>query len=322
MQKEKWFSMVRVFALGIALTSLLLAAGCTSDVEEEDREQYLLEVERDSLRRVVAERDRSLMELEAAREDLDREVETLTDRTASLSATAARHIQHIRIVNEEKTEATEALELEAEQRAALEAEISRLVAQIESLNEEVSYLKGERMNLESQTAAEAHRRRADSLAIVNLETTLETMTAEVWRPHYINITELTAGFGLADTEPDYTRSVIGVTHVFGYAFTERFSGGAGTGIYFYNGGSMVPLYLDFRYRFLGMNYKPFIAADGGLLFNLSDLGLSGPFINPTIGIEMKLNQRSTLHLSTGPLMQQAQGAYRASFMVVKGGLSF
>ena len=314
--------MVRVFALGIALTSLLLAAGCTSDVEEEDREQYLLEVERDSLRRVVAERDRSLMELEAAREDLDREVETLTDRTASLSATAARHIQHIRIVNEEKTEATEALELEAEQRAALEAEISRLVAQIESLNEEVSYLKGERMNLESQTAAEAHRRRGDSLAIVNLENTLETMKAEVWHPHYVNITELTAGLGLGETEPDFTGSVVGVSHVFGYAFTERFSTGLGAGVYFYNGGTLVPLFLDFRYRFRGMNYRPFIAADGGWLFNFSDFDSSGAFINPSLGIERKLNRRSALHLSVGPLIQHGPHVYRSSFMVVKGGLSF
>jgi hypothetical protein len=101
MRKKKLFSVVRVFTLGIVLTSLLLAAGCRGEnLEEQIAEltghQALLEYERDSIRRVLALRDRNLEELETARGVLDREVETLTGRTVSLSATAASRGEQLR----------------------------------------------------------------------------------------------------------------------------------------------------------------------------------------------------------------------------------
>ncbi|MFU8795081.1 MAG: hypothetical protein ACNA7Z_06890 [Dethiobacteria bacterium] len=322
MQKKKWYSTVRVFTLGVAVASLLLAVGCAGDGNGDDGQQSRAEIERDSLLRVLADCNRSLVELEAAKEDLDEEVETLTGRTESLSATAASRAAQLRIVSEEKAEALTALEQEMEKSAALEEDIKMLREQIESLKHEVSVLEQEKMVLESQIAAEGEQMKADSVAIAGLETSLETVSAQIWRPHYVNNTELTLGFGLADTEPDFTRSIFGVTNVFGYAFTERLTGGIGTGAYFYNGGTLVPLYFDFRYRFRGTHYKPFIVATGGMLFNFYDFDSSGAFINPSFGIERRLNQRAALHISVGPQMQHAHGSYRASFIVVRAGVNF
>ena len=321
MQKKKWYSTVRVFTLGVAVASLLLAAGCARDGNGDDGQQSRTEIERDSLRRVLAERDRSLAELEAAKGMLDEEVETLTGRAESLSATAASRNRQLRVVSDEKAETARELARVTEKNAALEDEIVTLREQIGTLKHEVSVLEQERTVFESQTAAKAERRKADSLAIAGLETSLETMSAGIWRPHYVNNTELTAGFGLADTEPDFTRSIFGVTNVFGYAFTRRFTGGIGTGVFLYNGGALMPLYLDFRYRFRGTNYKPFIVATGGMLFNFYDFDQSGAFINPSFGIERRLNQRAALHISVGPQMQHAHGSYRASFIVVRAGIN-
>lgn len=143
-----------------------------------------------------------------------------------------------------------------------------------------------------------------------------------WRPHFVHTPELTVGFGLGSTEPDYTGSITGITYILGYAFTDRLTGGAGSGVYFYNGGSMVPVFLDFRYRLGGNNYKPFLAAKSGVLLFLADIYSSGAFINPSIGIDRKLTDKLALHLTAGPLVQHAPEKYRSSFIVLRAGVTF
>jgi hypothetical protein len=227
------------------------------------------------------------------------------------------------IASAEKAEADKALGQEAENRAALEAEIRKLNERIETLNRDVAQSERERERLvrESQAAtaaAEAERRRADTAAAARQE----AMSVAPSRGHYVNTTELTGGFGLGDTDPDFTGSIFGVTNVFGYAFTERLTGGVGTGVYFYNGGTMMPLYLDFRYRFNGMTFRPIIVADGGMLFDISNFGSSAVFINPSFGVERQLGPRSALHMSLGPLVQHGPARIRSTFIVARAGISF
>jgi hypothetical protein len=90
---------------------------------------------------------------------------------------------------------------------------------------------------------------------------------------------------------------------------------------------MVPLYLDFRYILRERKFTPFIVADGGFLFVMKDPSTSGIFINPAIGASKKVNERISLHLSSGLLLQAApagpaSGGFRRSFINLKGGISF
>lgn len=66
---------------------------------------------------------------------------------------------------------------------------------------------------------------------------------------YVTINELTAGLGLAHNIVPYSKSFFGFTRIHGYQIDQNFFPGAGTGASFYNGGAMIPLFLDIRCSF-------------------------------------------------------------------------
>ena len=165
-----------------------------------------------------------------------------------------------------------------------------------------------------------NQRIADSLALVNMFT-------EENKSGFVSITEAGGGFGLANTSVDYSRSVLSINTVAGYRVNDRFVTGFGTGLSVYNGGMMIPLYLDFRYMFTDWKFRPYLNADGGFLFVLKDFSTSGIFINPLIGFEKKINDKFSFHISSGMLMQTApsgptSGGFRRTFINFKAGISF
>ena len=68
-----------------------------------------------------------------------------------------------------------------------------------------------------------------------------------FKPGLINISEFSAGFGIGETNVDYAKSFFGLTSILGYGFTKNLQTGIGTGLLFYNGGLLVPVYLDLRF---------------------------------------------------------------------------
>lgn len=313
--------------LAVVAVSLLVITGCGDDELEErvaqlaERESQLIR-ERDSLKSELLLKGRNLEQLELGKEALELETEELVERVASVNSVAVFRGQELQAATERKEEAEKALQEESERRSALEGEIRTLTQQIEALTREVSVTETERERVErdAQVAAAAHeeRKRTDSIRIARLE-----MPVTARPGGYVNIAELSGAFGLGDTDPDFTRSIIGLTNIFGYSFSERFTGGVGTGVYFYNGGAMIPLFLDFRYSFpTSGEYRPMLIADGGMLFNLSDFGSSGAFINPSFGVERVLNQSNSLHISAGPLIQHSPSSFRSTFIILRGGYTF
>jgi hypothetical protein len=127
---------------------------------------------------------------------------------------------------------------------------------------------------------------------------------------------------LGDASMDYSGSVVTLNTIAGYRVNNHFTAGIGAGFNFYNGGNMIPLYLDFRYRFNEGNITPFFVADGGVVFDLKNSSSSGLFINPAFGVSKKLNNKVSFHLSAGILTQQAPAGMRNSFFNFKGGVSF
>ena len=65
-------------------------------------------------------------------------------------------------------------------------------------------------------------------------------------PGLITINELHFGIGLGITNVPYSKSFFGFTTINGYQINKNFVAAAGTGLSFYNGGMLVPLFLDFR----------------------------------------------------------------------------
>lgn len=142
-------------------------------------------------------------------------------------------------------------------------------------------------------------------------------------PGYITINELTAGIGLGDNVVSYSKSFFGFTTIHGYQIDKNFVIGAGTGASFYNGGAMIPLFLDFRYSFYIDTFTPYLFGDGGLLFNLSDLNNETRiFINPGIGVKYALSEKLGLNFGVGYWLQAGGSSNRDSFINVKLGVMF
>ncbi len=138
-------------------------------------------------------------------------------------------------------------------------------------------------------------------------------SAYQYKPGFITINVLTAGIGLKITDVPYSKSFIGFTTVNGYQINRNFIAAVGTGLSFYNGGMLIPLFLDFRYMYNLKQFTPFIVADGGFLLNFSNF-IEGTklFINPSIGIMYYLPKKIALTFGGGLLIQY--GPIRDSFL--------
>ena len=138
---------------------------------------------------------------------------------------------------------------------------------------------------------------------------------------FITINELTVGIGIGETGVPYSKSFFGITTVNGYQTDYNFIAAVGTGLSFYNGGMLVPLFLDFRYGFNIDQFNPYIFVDGGLLFNFSDFKEGTKlFINPGIGVRYYVSQKMAVTLGGGLLVQYRPS--RDSFINIKAGVSY
>jgi hypothetical protein len=143
-------------------------------------------------------------------------------------------------------------------------------------------------------------------------------------PGYITFNELTGGIGLGSTDADYSKSFFGFNTIHGYQINKAFVLGAGTGASFYNGGMLVPLFVDIRYRFLINRLTPFAFGDGGLLLNFSDFNAGTRiFINPGVAVRYALSKNLAAHIGTGVWLQMGGGGNsRDTFINFKAGITF
>ena len=138
---------------------------------------------------------------------------------------------------------------------------------------------------------------------------------------FISINELTVGIGLGETGIPYSKSYFGITTIYGYQTDFNFISAVGTGLSFYNGGTLVPLFLDFRYGFNIDRFNPYIFIDGGLLFNFSDFKEGTKlFINPGIGVRYCVSMKIAVTLGGGLLAQFRP--HRDAFANIKAGISY
>lgn len=152
---------------------------------------------------------------------------------------------------------------------------------------------------------------------VNPNKPFDTLSSE---PGYITINELSAGFGLGQTGPDYSRFFFGFTTIHGQQINKRFTASGGTGILFYNGGALLPLFIDVRFRFDLKPVTPYLWTQEGVMVNFSDFQDSKIFVALGVGGQLAFSKKLAANLGIGGLIQSS-GA-RDSFIVVKGGITY
>jgi hypothetical protein len=140
-------------------------------------------------------------------------------------------------------------------------------------------------------------------------------------PGFVSINEAAFGLGLSGMTYPFSKHFIGVTSVNGYQVNKNFFFGAGAGVYFYESGALVPLFLDFRYYFNISSITPYVFGDGGLLINFADLNTTKLFLNPGIGARYAFSRSVAVNIGAG-ILAQVDGTVRESFANLKIGVVY
>jgi hypothetical protein len=147
---------------------------------------------------------------------------------------------------------------------------------------------------------------------------------------YVNINELQYGFGLYTRTGPYDAYYFGFTTMHGYQLNisgshinRSFMILGATGIFIYNDGALIPLYIDLRYIWNLKKVSPFLFGDSGLLINYEEV-INGTkmFINPGAGVKIGISRTLSTTIGAGLQVQMGEEVTRNSFINVKAGLVF
>jgi len=138
---------------------------------------------------------------------------------------------------------------------------------------------------------------------------------------FFNVTSLDAGIGLKETCQCYSKRYYGVSNVTGYRFSEKIHAGAGVGLWLYNNGTLLPLFLNGRYYLSKKEVKPFIGGDAGTLIRI-DGNERHPklFGHPAAGVRIPLSGKMSVIAQLGLMTQFYEGSGHDSFLTINLGL--
>jgi len=143
-----------------------------------------------------------------------------------------------------------------------------------------------------------------------------------WQTGFVSITELTGAIGLGITEDDLSGYYYGLTTIAGYQFARNIKVGAGAGIHVHQDGTLFPLFLDLRYSFNSRELVPFLAGDGGIMLDFSNIEDTRVFLNPSAGLKYLASNRIGVSFSTGLIVSAGGPNARKSFINFKLGIEF
>ena len=143
-----------------------------------------------------------------------------------------------------------------------------------------------------------------------------------WQTGFVSITEMTGAIGLGLTEDDLSGYYYGITTVAGYQFARNIKVGGGAGLHIHQSGTLAPLFLDIRYSFNSNELVPYLAGDGGIMLDFSDIENTRVFINPSAGLKYLIANRTGVSFSAGLMVSTGGSNARKSFINFKLGLEF
>jgi hypothetical protein len=143
----------------------------------------------------------------------------------------------------------------------------------------------------------------------------------------ITMMEYHMGYGMGDENIPYSKGFKGFDVLVGYQINRSFIIAAGTGVSVYNGGLLIPLFMDLRYTFYFSRVAPYLFADEGVLMKISSFDESVIFMNPGIGARYSISRKIAVNLATGILIQSGTTAMSGSmkqavFINLKAGIVY
>jgi hypothetical protein len=323
MENKNPFRLTVRVLLFIVTTVTFLLPGCKTGALKDQvmmlsEKQTSLANERDSLQRLLEIKTLEVNAINKSYDTLNSDFNTLTIKNKSLLSGYYTRGEQLKKAIKENSEMSNSADYLSAKNDSLQNELRYLQEKIAAIDKEMADAQSNNTTLALTVKEQEEKILADSIAEANKP----VPPVYIKQSGFVSITEIGGGFGIGDVAADYSRSLISINTVAGYRINSHFLTGIGTGVHFYNGGTLIPLYLDLRYTFKDSKFTPFVVADGGMLFNIKDFITSGLFINPRFGLEKKLNARVSLNMSTGVLLKQSPVGYRTTFINFMGGVSF
>jgi hypothetical protein len=317
------FNLFRQLFKGILFTgvTILSVTGCkTGELKDEvamlNEKQAFITAQRDSIQKLLNLKSDQYDTIYAHYSKVTTEIKTITVKNQSLQAAYNKRGEQIKKLTAENEDLKNSINKQNIETDSLKREIVLIQQKVAVVETKKVEAEKSNDNLAMALKAKEEKIAADSVARAN-----KPIPPKV--SGFISITEIGGGLGLGDVSVDYSSRLLGLNTIAGYKINEHWISGLGAGVNFYNGGAMIPLYVDLRYIIdNGSKVNPFFVADGGAVVDLNGINSSGLFIHPSFGIQKKLNDRASFHVSTGLWIQQAPSGMRNSFYTIKGGVSF
>jgi hypothetical protein len=144
------------------------------------------------------------------------------------------------------------------------------------------------------------------------------------RAGLMNITELNAGIGLYVINEDYAKRVVNLTSILGIGLTRNLTGGIGAGVSLYNGGTLVPLFADFRYFFNLGKTRFFVLGEGGIFLNSNKTeDVPKYLVSPGVGLVLPVSKSLSVNLGAALFTQFRQEDFgHDSFANIKLGMTY
>jgi hypothetical protein len=158
--------------------------------------------------------------------------------------------------------------------------------------------------------------------------------------NYLNIADLSFGYGLGSAPAvggEFSKYYYGLTWVtglrilfnnryqddYGFSLGNSVFAGIGAGVNIYNGGFLVPLYVDLRYWIPLRNFAPYLYYDAGLLLNFKELNQGTRiFVEGGGGITYTVTSQIAINAVTGLMIQMGNAKPRDAFIKLSLGSSF
>ncbi len=137
-------------------------------------------------------------------------------------------------------------------------------------------------------------------------------------PGYITINEIEYGFSKGEVRLPYKGTLSGFSTIHAYQADKNFIAGGGTGVLFYQDGTVIPVFVYIRYNILVRHFTPYFFSEAGLAFDSEAGGTL--FINPGAGVMYALSRRVGVNLGTSLFL--LSGTSAPSYINLRFGITY
>lgn len=314
-----------VFFVAVIVTINLFSWSCTdSSSRTVDNNSFMLR-ERDSLLNEIRNIQDHYVNLQNEKETLTQSLERENQTNKVLKSNISLNNKQIKTSNSKIAEQSDRIKYLSAKNDSLLATIDVMLGKMDEIDKKIAMKEKETLELKDNISVlnNAVKEKDEKISDVNEGMIILQKTDSVKMvPRFITAAELTGGWGMNTTDIPYAHWLSGATVVAGLEFNRRFLAGFGAGAHIFNGGTLIPIFVEFRYGFPTKNFTPYLFSKGGALLNFESNNSSNIFLNAGIGLRHQFSDKLGFNFGTG-LYTHNSGQYgRSSFLTMNLGLIF